>query len=105
MNYFVRPETADGERIGPTIGPFHDFIGLIYDTVQVGPNGDEIAWLDDGYWRFKASFRTADYKQVGSGCQDVPMPLDFTKAKGCKAENWTNLLVHCRILGRGVRGT
>ena len=47
---FVRFERGRDGIVGPTFGPF-PFVQITYETLRVGPDGDEFAYLHkDGDW-------------------------------------------------------
>jgi hypothetical protein len=50
MKYFIRPERGHENLIGPTIGPIKNFVQLTYNTLLIGPDGEEIAYYEDGAW-------------------------------------------------------
>lgn len=41
--YYARLECGCEDRVGPTLGPFPDYLELTYDNLRVGPEGEEIA--------------------------------------------------------------
>lgn len=68
MKYYVRPECGREDRWGPKIGPFPEFLQITYKSLRVGPDGDDIAWLeDDGDWRFNPEYR--------AGNRPTPLPV------------------------------
>jgi len=52
MKYFVRPEKRHKDIIGPTFGPFEDFIQITYGSLRSGPRGEPIGYCANGLWFF-----------------------------------------------------
>jgi len=74
MKYFVRPEKGQEDVIGPTFGPFEEFIQMTYGGIRVGPNGESIGSYDNGLWFFGSTY---------PGDKEVPIPCNFEKAYNC----------------------
>jgi hypothetical protein len=76
LKYFVRPECGSVDMIGPTFGPFNEFIQLTYGEVRVGPDGDIIGGRgDDGMWYFETNYRCKN--------EDKPVPMSLKEAHNC----------------------
>lgn len=75
IRYFARPECGQEDRVGPTFGPFDEFLQLTYEDLRVGPDGKEIAQLGtDGYWHMRPEFCDPDiaWSDIVVWAEDVP---------------------------------
>lgn len=76
MQYFVRPENGQKDQIGPTLGPFDDYIQLTYSHITVGPDGETIAYLEkNGLWYFTKTYLKNNV--------ETPIPFDMEGAHRC----------------------
>jgi hypothetical protein len=77
LKYYVRPETGQDDVIGPTYGPFDEFIQLTYTEIRVGPDGATIGYHDeeDGLWHFPPTYRPQD--------RELPIPCNRSSAHNC----------------------
>lgn len=80
LKYYVRPERGQEDIIGPTFGPFDEFIQLTYGDVRVGPNGESIGTYANGLYFFGKTFRPKN--------KETPIPVSMKNAHNCQ-KNWT----------------
>lgn len=65
-NTFFHLECGSEDRFSLTYGPF-EFVQLTYDSLRVGPDGDEVGYFKDGFWYFHPNIESLSGKNIFGG--------------------------------------